>query len=58
MTQGKKGHCPICGAAVDCPWCDGTGIGWAGPDSRCGACGGSGLHSDGECENCNEETEE
>ena len=27
----------------DCNSCRGTGIGWGGPDSRCGTCGGSGM---------------
>ena len=27
----------------DCGDCMGTGIGWGGPDSRCGSCGGSGM---------------
>ena len=27
----------------DCHACVGTGIGWGGPDSACGVCGGSGV---------------
>lgn len=30
-------------ANAGCGDCMGTGIGWGGPDSRCGSCGGSGM---------------
>lgn len=34
-----------------CPECNGTGIGWSGPDSRCGECGGNGTEREHERSN-------
>lgn len=36
----------------DCPHCQGTGIGWSGPDSACTYCKGSGITKNGYCEEC------